>query len=247
MNPFDAPWAVWLGLAALGAWLSADETSLGQTWFSQPLPAAILTGLVLGDPGAALLPGLLLQLVVVGNLPVGASFRLDEAGATVGVIGGALLAGWSVPSRLVSAAAWTGSTATGLGWLLVLTVAASLIGGWVVHAERQRRLAWMLDGYRSVRDGDLDRLEGLHRRCLLVTLLRGAVLTLAWVVVSAWLWELGGPALLAAPLRGALGLLPLLVPMLAVGSLSERFGPRRAWRLVAAGAAVGFLVAWLAV
>jgi len=247
MNFFDAPWSVWVGLSLLGAWLSADDTSLGQTWFSQPLPAAILTGLVLGDPGAALLPGLLLQLVVVGNLPVGASFRLDEPGATVGIVGGAMLAGWSLPTQPLTIAVWSGPVAEGLGWLLVLTVVASLAGGWVVHGERRRRLGWMLDGYRSVRDGDLARLEGLHRRCLLVTLVRGALLTAVWILVSAWSWESGGPSRLAAPLRGALALLPLLVPMLAVASVSERFGPRRAWRLVSAGAVVGFLVAWLAV
>ena len=247
MTPFDAPWPVWVGLPLLGAWLSADDTSLGQTWFSQPLPAAILTGVLLGDPGAALLPGLLLQLVVMGNMPVGASFRLDEAGATVGVVGGAMLAGWTLPGSPISLTVWTEPAAADLGWLVVLTVVASLAGGWVVHGERQRRLGWMLDGYRSVRDGDLGRLEGLHRRCLLATLARGAVLTLCWILVSAWLWNIGRPASLAGPLRAALGLVPLMIPLLAVGSVSERFGPRRAWPLVTAGAAVGFVVAWLAV
>jgi len=247
VTPFDVPWPVWVALPALGAWLAADDTSLAQTWFSQPLPAAILTGVILGDPGAALMPGLLMQLVVLGNMPVGASFRLDAAGATVGVVGGSMLAGWSPTANLLSVATWTGPSAESLGWLLVLTVAASLAGGWVVHGERRRRLGWMLDGYRSVRDGDLARLEGLHRRCLLVTLVRGALLTVVWILAAAWLWHLDFPARTVAPLRGALGLVPLMVPMLAVGSVSERFGPRRAWRLVLAGGATGFLVAWLAV
>ena len=247
MTFFEAPLVAWVGLALLGAWLATDDTSLAQTWFSQPLPAAVLAGLVLGDPGGALLPGLLLQLVVIGNLPVGASFRLDEPGATVGIVGGSLLAGWNLPAGPVALASWTGTAAQSLGWLLVLTVAASLVGGWVVHGERQRRLGWMLDGYRSVRDGDLGRLERLHRRCLLVTLLRGGLLTLIWVLAAAGLGELGGPARLARPLREALGLLPIMVPMLAVGSLAERFGPRRAWPLVLAGAGVAFLVAWFGV
>ena len=40
----------WTGLglvAVLGGLLALDETALAQTWFSQPLPAALLTGLVL--------------------------------------------------------------------------------------------------------------------------------------------------------------------------------------------------------
>jgi mannose/fructose/N-acetylgalactosamine-specific phosphotransferase system component IIC len=241
-----ASWQVWLGLSLVGAWLAADDTSVGQTWFGQPLPAAVLAGLVLGDPAALLLPGMLLQLVVMGNLPVGASFRLDEGPATVGVLSGALLAGWQPPARPLAAAAWTGAGAEQLGWLVFLAVAASLLGGWGVHGERRRRLAWMLDGYRSVRDGDLGRLEGLHRRSLVATLLRGALATLVWLVVSAWLWQLGALGRLPGFLRGGLELLPLVIPALAVASVIERFGPRRAWRLVVVGAAVGFLVAWLA-
>ena len=89
-----APWSVWFGLPLLGAWLAADENSLAQSWFSQPLPAAVLVGVLLGEPAAGLLPGLLMQLVVVGNLPVGASFRLDASSATVGVTAGGILAGW---------------------------------------------------------------------------------------------------------------------------------------------------------
>lgn len=39
----------WLGLAALGALLAMDEHGLAQTWFSQPLPACLLGGLLAGD------------------------------------------------------------------------------------------------------------------------------------------------------------------------------------------------------
>lgn len=241
-----APWTVWVGLPLLGAWLATDENSLIQTWLSQPLPAAILTGAVLGDPTAALLPGILMQLVVVGNLPVGASFRLDAASATVGVTGGALLAGWHAGGHPLATAAWTGVGGMSLGWLLVMTVLASLCGGWLVHGERRARLGWMLDGYRSVRDGDVARLERLHARCLLVTAARGAALTVVWMVLTASAWQLD-PLRLPGPILAALGIAPLLVPALAVGSVSERFGPRRAWPLVGSGLAVGFLVAWLVV
>jgi len=243
---FAAPWSVWVGLPLLGAWLAADENSLAQTWFSQPLPAAVLAGALLGEPAAGLLPGLLMQLVVVGNLPVGASFRLDASSATVGVTAGALLAGWRSPDTPLSLAAWTGLTGSMLGWLLLLTVLASLAGGWLVYGEWRARLGWMLDGYRSVRDGDVARLEGIHRRCLLVTAARGALLTLVWTMLSAWLWSAGFTRLPRLALD-LLALAPLLVPALAVGSLIERFGPRRAWPLVSAGAAAGFLVAWLVV
>ena len=143
-------------------------------------------------------------------------------------------------------ASWHGSAAAMLGGLLVLTVLASLAGGWLVHSEWRARLGWMLDGYRSVRDGDVARLERLHWRCLVVTAGRGALLTLVWTLLSAWLWS-ADPSRLPRFFLEILGLVPLLVPALAVGSLIDRFDWRRAWPVVSAGAAVGFLVAWLVV
>jgi mannose/fructose/N-acetylgalactosamine-specific phosphotransferase system component IIC len=240
----EVSWLTWTALALLGAWLAADENSLVQSWLSQPLPAAILAGLVVGDATALLVPGLLLQLVVIGNLPVGTSYELDPSSATVGVLAGAQLAGWPPPPPLTDLGAWTATDGAGLGWLVVMGAVASQVGGWLVHAERQYRLRWMLDGYRSVRDGDVARLEGIHRRCLAVTASRGALLTVIWTVVSAGLWRLG-PGALPGVLQEALAVVPLLVPVLATGTLIQCFGPRRAWPLVALGVAVGFAVGWL--
>ena len=87
-------WLGWFGLSLLGGLLALDETAFAQTWLAQPLPAALAAGLVLGDPVAALLPGVLMQLLVLANLPVGGTASLDATSATVGVVGGTLLAGW---------------------------------------------------------------------------------------------------------------------------------------------------------
>jgi len=235
-------WLLWCEVALLGALLAMDENSFVQTWLSQPLPAAVLAGLVLGEPAAGLLPGALMQLVVIGNLPVGASFRLDPASAAVGVTAGAVLAGWRAPVDLLARSTWSGGPAAELGALLVLFAAASVAGGRLVRLERLARLGWMLDGYRSVRDGDLARLERLHARCLVTTALRGAALALSIAVVVSLVWD-PGLALLSPRWRGALALVPLAVPGLAVGTLLDRFGYRRSLALVGIGAAVGFLVA----
>ncbi len=59
-------------LAALGllaACLAVDDVSWAQTWFSQPLVAALLTGFFCGNPLTGLAIGLPLQLVLAGNLP----------------------------------------------------------------------------------------------------------------------------------------------------------------------------------
>lgn len=233
------PWLWWPLLAALGALVALDEHSLVQSWLNQPLPAAVLAGLLAGSPLAGLWLGLVVQLAIIGNIPVGASFRTDTGSATVGVAAGAVLAGWQAPPRLLDAAGWHGSFAATLGGLLVLVMLWSLAGGQLVHVERRARLGWMLAGYRSVRDGDLRRLERLHARCLGVTALRGAVLATCGALIALLVWPLLVDQALPRWLRAGLTLLPPLVPALAAGSVLERFGLRRSWRLVAVGAGAG--------
>jgi mannose/fructose/N-acetylgalactosamine-specific phosphotransferase system component IIC len=237
MMPEPAGWGFWPLLALLGMVLAMDENSLAQTWLSQPLPAGILAGLLAGDPATGALLGTLMQMVVIGNFPVGASFCLDTGSAVLGVSAGAITAGWRPSPDLAATMAGAGDGAERLGWLLALMALASLAGGQLVSREHRWRLGWMLDGYRSVRDGDLGRLEGLHRRALLTTALRGAVLTVGWTLVVRLIWPLDLQAA-PAPLRGGLALLPLLIPALAAGTLLERFGHRRALPWVATVALV---------
>ena len=80
-----AGWGFWPLLVLLGMVLAMDENSLAQTWLSQPLPAGILAGCLAGDPATGALLGVLMQLVVIGNFPVGASFCLDTGSAVLGV------------------------------------------------------------------------------------------------------------------------------------------------------------------
>ncbi len=87
------PWAGLATVGLLGALLALDDTAYAQTWFSLPLPAALLTGLALGDPLTGLALGLPLQLVLAGNLPVGQSFTGDPTVATVATVGAAVLDG----------------------------------------------------------------------------------------------------------------------------------------------------------
>ena len=63
----DPSWPAVLGLGLLGGVLVLDDTALAQTWFSQPLPAAVLAGAVLGDPLSGLALGLPIQLIMAVN------------------------------------------------------------------------------------------------------------------------------------------------------------------------------------
>ena len=78
----------WLWTALLGGVAALDATPVGQTLLSQPLVTAAVLGWLWGDPGTALVVGMVLQLLAASTLPVGA--RTPEDYAAGGVVGTAL-------------------------------------------------------------------------------------------------------------------------------------------------------------
>ncbi|HPF71091.1 MAG TPA: PTS sugar transporter subunit IIC [Candidatus Krumholzibacteria bacterium] len=220
------------GAAVLGGLLALDDTAYAQTWLSQPLPAALLTGLLLGDPLTGLALGLPLQIVLAANIPVGQSFTGDAVTSTVGVTAAAVLAEASQTPALLHGSAGLPE----LGWLLLAVSLLSIAGQYAVGAERRGNTAWMLRGHRTLRDGDLGRIGRLHLRCMQVTFVRGAVTTVAaaYLVYAVWLPLFGH---LPARVQAASGLLALLLPGLGLGAVVEQYGLRRSAPWLAIGAA----------
>jgi mannose/fructose/N-acetylgalactosamine-specific phosphotransferase system component IIC len=233
------PWLA-LGLTALlGAALALDETALVQTWFSQPLPAGILAGLVWGDPGLGLALGLPLQLLAVGNLPLGQIYAGDKVTPLLGLVGASTALGWDVAAPF----AGTGPAASRLGWLLVAAALGSMVGDGVLRWERRLHNGLMLGGLRSLRDGRYQHMERAHVRCLLTTALRGALSTVLWCLLALVIWL---PLFEHLPgrLAAALGMLPWLTPALAIGALGELYGSRHGLRWIAGGAMATLALAW---
>lgn len=226
-------------LALLAGCLALDETALAQTWLSQPLPAALLAGLVAGEPSLGVALGLPLQLALTMNLPVGQTVTGDAAGAAVATVGAAALAGANP--------AWPGAGADAAlaGWLLLGAALVSLAGHPLVQAERRLHLVWMLQGHRTLRDGRLGRIEAIQGRCLAVGFLRGAVFAAVALLAVAGIWL---PLLDVLPggLRAAMAWLPWLATALGLGAVAERYGVARHWRWVAGGVALGFAAGSLA-
>lgn len=212
-------------LALLAGLLALDDVALAQTWFSQPLPAAILTGFFCGDPLTGLAIGLPLQLILVVNLPVGQSFTGDPAIAIVAAVGATVLSGQNLTSAL------TGISSPDFGftgWMILAAGMLSALGHFVIQAERKAHVLWMLEGHKTLRDGDLDRMASLQGRCLAVTFIRGGLFAVVFLLFLLKLW-IPLFELLPERIHNALGILPWLLPGLGLGTLLDRYGKSKAW------------------
>ena len=235
----DPTWFSLLVLGLLAGILALDDTALAQTWFGQPLPAAVLTGYVCGDPLTGLAVGLPLQLVLAGNLPIGQTFTGDHTSAVVAAVAGTLLGGRPLPPGLASDPSGTWQL---LGWVILGAGLLSLLGHFIIQAERRINGIWMLGGLHSLRDGRLGRIERLHIRCLLTAFLRGFGSGILFILLMLKVWI---PLFTHLPqvLQTALGTLPLLLPGLGVGTMIDRYGLRSSWPWVSLGLVCTFLVA----
>ncbi len=225
-------------LGLFGGLLALDDTALGQTWFSQPLPAGILTGAFCGDAMSGLAIGLPVQMVLAGNLPVGQCFLGDHVTAIVAAVGATVLSGTNLVPAL---GAGPVAVVPFIGWMM-LAVGLSSSGGHVlVQLERRAHSLWMLEGHLTLRDGRLERVDRIHARCLFTTFLRGFATT---VLLLSFLLRWWIPAFndLPAAMSTVLGMVPVLIPGLGVGHLIDRYGFRSSWCWVAVGCAVSFLV-----
>ncbi len=218
-------------LALLAGLLALDDVALAQTWFSQPLPAALLTGFFCGDPLTGLAIGLPLQLILVVNLPVGQSFTGDPSVAVVAAVGATVLSGQNLARTLTSAS----SVDIGFtGWMILAAGLLSAAGHFIIQAERKAHILWMLEGHKTLRDGNLNRMAGLQGRCLAVTFLRGGIFAVMFLLFLLRIWI---PMYSVLPQRflNALAILPWLLPGLGLGTLIDRYGRRKAWVWVLGG------------
>ncbi len=238
----EASWPSLLLLGLLAGLLALDDTALAQTWFSQPLPAGVVTGWFCGDPYSGLVLGLLIQMIKAGDLPVGQSFVGDGTIPVVAGTGAVVLGGYQIglpwTDAIRETLALTGWSVLGVGLL-------GAFGHWLIQVERRAHVLWMLEGHLTLRDGLLGRIERLHFRCLATTFLRGLIFGILYLLILLRFWL---PAFDRLPDRGveAAAMLPLLLPGLGIGTLVDRFAGRRSWGWMIAGAAAAFgLARWV--
>jgi len=154
-----------LTVCALGGLLALDGTAVGQFMFSRPLVAGALTGWVLGDAALGLAVGTVLELYLLVSFPTGGA-RFPE-GSTATVVAVAAAAPFSGPGAIPIA------VAIGLVW--------GQIGGATISA--QRHLNSRLVPEPGDPEGGLS-LGGAHALAISTDFLRGALVTLAGVVLG---------------------------------------------------------------
>jgi mannose/fructose/N-acetylgalactosamine-specific phosphotransferase system component IIC len=228
-------------LALLAGLLALDDVALAQTWFSQPLPAALLAGFFCGDPITGLAIGLPLQMILVVNLPVGQSFTGDASVAVVAAVGATVLSGQNLTRTLAGAAA----VDLGFnGWMILAAGLLSGAGHFALQAERRAHVLWMLEGHRTLRDGNLGRMAALQARCLAGTFLRGGLFGAIFLFILLKFWI---PLYDMLPLRlhHSLSILPWLLPGLGLGTLIDRYGTGKAWIWVLGGVGIALVLSRL--
>lgn len=112
--------------AVIGGVIGLDRTALGQFMISQPVVAGPLTGWLLGDLGAGLVIGGMLELIWVLDMPIGTFVPADSTVAAVSATAIAALAG-PAPAALPV-----------IGFSLLLTVGMVPVTMFADHLMRQR-------------------------------------------------------------------------------------------------------------
>lgn len=167
-----------LPIALLGAIVGLDVVSFPQAMISRPIVASTVAGAMVGSPQLGLLAGATLELIALETLPVGAS-RYPEWGSAA-VVGGALVASYpEQPAGSVLLGALAG-------------IATAWIGGWTMYRLRRLNAYWAHRAATAVQQGDRGAVVGLQLRGLTADLVRGALLTLAALLVArpAMAWTL---------------------------------------------------------
>lgn len=207
-------------LLLLGGWVAVDATSFGQFMISRPFVAAALAGLVVGEPAAGALIGLLLEAFHITVLPVGAA-RYPEGGPPAVVVGAFAPLLTNAPGAALTA--------------LVFFVGWAWLGGQSVHLLRKINIQppIMPAAPHAVR-----ALLHRHLAALALDFARGTALVALGLAAFAVLLELPRHAWGLDARYTQMAVTLLLAALLA--SSMRLFGDRR--RLFLLGAIGGLLI-----
>lgn len=164
--------AHWFPVAILLAFLSLDETAVGQFMVSRPIVAGPLVGWLIGRTDIGLEMGALIELIWIGDVPVGAHLPLDLA----------MLTGTSVAlaCELVSNSNPEAAMTYALG--IAIPLAALSTEGEV--ALRKFHIRWLHFAQRMAFNGHLKTFEWLNTVVLAEQWLKGFLVATASLILA---------------------------------------------------------------
>ncbi|MCL7972302.1 MAG: PTS sugar transporter subunit IIC [marine benthic group bacterium] len=216
----------WVLSVLAGAVLGMDSVSWPQAMISRPIISATVGGLLMGNPAAGMLVGVVLELYSMRHPPFGAA-RYPDTG----------------PAGLVAGASFAATGGQAVGALLVAIVIGWALG-WLgsVTIYVRRRLNETIVSPAEELAADPALLEQRHRVAIWLDALRGGVLVAAFLVPSVLVVTLAvgsGPSELG---RFAIAALVLgLAASAGAAARSSAFGVR-GWPLLLVGAGVALLL-----
>lgn len=215
-------------LAVLVSWgvvTGVDLVSFLQAMVARPLVAATVAGAILGDPGAGVLLGMVLELFALEVLPVGGA-RYPDYG----------------PAATAASVVAAGGGAEALGLGVVVGLAVAHIGEWSVVVLRRTNTRRVREAAPGLDAGDLHTIQRVQLAGIARDALRALALTLGGIGLAA-------AARRWPPVQGraALLLLAVLVGIaLATAAMSaKRLAPGRtgfAWLTVGLSGGIAWLV-----
>jgi mannose/fructose/N-acetylgalactosamine-specific phosphotransferase system component IIC len=216
--------ATLVALLAWGTLVGLDLVSVAQTMIARPLVAGGVAGLLLGDVGAGLRVGALIELFALDVLPVGAARYPDYGPPTV--------------AATVLAAGGPWELTLGLAGTIALI--GAVLGGWSLQLLRRSNAAAIQDATAALAAGESSAIRRLQYAGIGRDALRSTLLT-AVVIAGA-----AGAALLPLDRATAAALTVVVVGIglaAALGGAVRSAGRGRRRRWLIAGLAVGTVTA----
>lgn len=163
----------WFAISLLLAFLSLDETAVGQFMFSRPIVAGPLVGWVAGHPGIGLEMGALIELIWINDLPVGAHLPVDLT----------MLSGVSVAFACDLAHGTTPVEAV-MTYALGVSIPLAALSTEVEVALRKFHVRWVHFAERMVQSGHFRAFEWINTFVLAELFLKGFLVAASSLAVT---------------------------------------------------------------
>lgn len=225
---FDPLAALAVGFA--GGVLTLDKVAVLQSLVSRPLPTALITGALLGEPTLGLMAGVYMELIWLSRQPVGGVVVPDEMLAALSAVAAAsaLPPSWSQGARAAA------------GVLFALPY--GLIGRRLDLLARKWNSPLLERAREGLKAGDeraVGKAQARGAANFFIAGLTGSLLAAFTAGPGAgWVVSHAGPNL-----RGAMEVMAVLLPIIGAGALLGSMNGRKPKMLFAAGLLAAFLAA----